>query len=111
MWDVHRDAAQSSPETPQRSSQRTNRLDQLWRQERQWFAWLTILHERLTKDGQGPLSEDGRRVLEIAKKRWLDAKTALDGGRGDQGQAAASSAPIDPQSAPDPASCTGRVDS
>ncbi len=52
-------------------------LARLQRQERQWFAWLTVLHERLSRDGQGPLTEESRRVLEIAKKRWLEAKDAL----------------------------------
>ncbi len=76
MWDAYRDFAPSSSETA-RQLGGPGRLAHLRRQERQWFAWLTILHERLTKDGQGPPTEESRRVLEIAKNRWLEAKRAL----------------------------------
>jgi len=49
------------------------RLAHLREQERMWFSWVTVLHERLGK----PDVHKGLDVLEIAKKRWLDAKQAL----------------------------------
>ena len=49
------------------------RLVQLQEQERLWFSWVTILHERLDKADM----RDSHDVLEIAKQRWLDAKEAL----------------------------------
>jgi hypothetical protein len=82
-------------------------LAHLRRQERQWFAWLTILHERLTKEDQGPLTNESLRVLQIAKKRWLEAKLAL----GERPQEAPAAKQIDPQPAPQTATCTGRLDS
>ena len=49
------------------------RLARLREQERMWFSWVTVLHERLDK----PDMHQSLDVLEIAKKRWLDAKQAL----------------------------------
>jgi hypothetical protein len=54
------------------------RLAKLLEQEQLWFSWLTVLHERLSKvkPGEG-LAAEGRKVLEIAKRRWLEAKEEL----------------------------------
>jgi len=45
----------------------------LEREERRWFSWLSVLHERVSKAN----SPNGVIVLEIAKKRWLRAREAL----------------------------------
>jgi hypothetical protein len=54
------------------------RLSKLLEQEQLWFSWLTVLHDRLSKvkPGEGVAAE-GQKVLEIAKRRWLEAKEAL----------------------------------
>jgi hypothetical protein len=66
------------PPQPARESGRDARLATLLEQEQLWFSWLTVLHERLSKvkpnDG---LATEGQKVLEIAKRRWLEAKEAL----------------------------------
>jgi hypothetical protein len=49
------------------------RMAQLHEQEQLWFSWVTILHERLDKADM----RDNRAVLEIARRRWLEAKEAL----------------------------------
>ncbi len=41
--------------------------------ERMWFSWVTVLHERLDKADM----RDSHDVLQIAKKRWMEAKEAL----------------------------------
>lgn len=108
MRDAFKNVSPSSSEPSwQPPSGGAGRLARLRHQERQWFAWLTILHERLTRDGQGPVSEESRRVLEIAKKRWLQAKAALHESR----QVTGFSAGNDPQSDPESAPCTDRADS
>lgn len=50
------------------------RLARLEEQERVWLLWLSRLHEHHVKVG----SEETRIVLEIAKRRWMAAKAALD---------------------------------
>ena len=50
------------------------RLARLEEQERVWLLWLSRLHEHHTKVG----TEETRIVLEIAKRRWVTAKAALD---------------------------------
>lgn len=54
----------STPET---------RLADLEKEERRWFSWLSVLHERLSKAD----SANGAVVMDIAKKRWLRAREAL----------------------------------
>ena len=50
------------------------RRARLEEQERNWLLWLSRLHEHHGKVG----TDETRIVLEIAKRRWLAAKTALD---------------------------------
>jgi hypothetical protein len=50
------------------------RRARLEEQERHWLLWLSRLHEHHEKVG----TDETRIVLEIAKRRWLAAKTALD---------------------------------
>ena len=45
----------------------------LRKEERRWFSWLSVLHERVSK----PDSQNAAVVLDIAKKRWLRAREAL----------------------------------
>jgi len=45
----------------------------LRKEERRWFSWLSILHER----GSKPDSPNAAVVLDIAKKRWLRAREEL----------------------------------
>ena len=53
-------------------------LAELQEREQLWFSWLTILHDRLTKvRPSDPLRAEGRKVLEIATRRWLEAREAL----------------------------------
>ncbi|HZP99043.1 MAG TPA: hypothetical protein VFB13_05870 [Reyranella sp.] len=49
------------------------RLARLEEQERIWLLWVSRLHEHHARAG----TEESRIVLEIAKRRWLAAKTAL----------------------------------
>jgi len=54
------------------------RLAQLLEQEQLWFSWLTVLHERLSKvNPSESVAAEGQKVLEIAKRRWLEAREAL----------------------------------
>lgn len=54
------------------------RLAKLQEQEQLWFSWLTVLHERLNKvRPRDPLRAEGQKVLEIARRRWLEAREAL----------------------------------
>ena len=54
------------------------RLVQLQEQEQLWFSWLTILHDRLNKvRPNDPLRAEGKKVLEIATRRWVEARDAL----------------------------------
>jgi hypothetical protein len=54
------------------------RLDQLQEQEQLWFSWLTVLHDRLNKVRRhDPLRAEGQKVLEIATRRWVEARDAL----------------------------------
>jgi len=58
---------------PQEAGAIDTRLAELQEQEKLWFSWVTILHERLDKaDMKG-----NRAVLDVARKRWLEAKEAL----------------------------------
>ena len=54
-----------------------SRLAKLLEQEQLWFSWLTVLHERLGKVKPGDSIAEGKKVLEIARRRWLEAKEAL----------------------------------
>jgi hypothetical protein len=55
-----------------------SRLVELQEQEQLWFSWLTILHHRLNKvRPNDPLRAEGQKVLEIATRRWVDAREAL----------------------------------
>jgi hypothetical protein len=55
-----------------------DRLVKLREQEQFWFSWLTVLHERLSKVRPGEtVAAEGQKVLEIARRRWLEAKEAL----------------------------------
>ena len=49
-------------------------LTRLLDQERMWFSWVTVLHERLDKLD---MPSGGHDILEIARKRWLEAREAL----------------------------------
>ena len=53
------------------------RMAKLLEQEQLWFSWLTVLHERLGKLKPGDSTAEGKKVLEIARRRWLEAKEAL----------------------------------
>ena len=53
------------------------RMAKLLEQEQLWFSWLTVLHERLGKLKPGDSAAEGKKVLEIARRRWLEAKEAL----------------------------------
>jgi hypothetical protein len=64
-------------ELPRLSEGADSRLTKLQEEERLWFSWLTVLHGRLTKTKPGATASEGRKVLEIAKRRWAEAKAAL----------------------------------
>jgi hypothetical protein len=62
--------------TPEQEDNLTNpdaSLASLRKEERRWFSWLSVLHERRSKAN----SPDAAIVLDIAKKRWLRAREAL----------------------------------
>jgi hypothetical protein len=48
-------------------------LAELEREERRRFSLLSLLHERLTQSR----TVNGLRLLEIARRRWLEARSAL----------------------------------
>jgi hypothetical protein len=48
-------------------------IAELRKEERRWFSWLSVLHERLPRAD----SPNAAIVLDIAKKRWLRAREAL----------------------------------
>ena len=48
-------------------------IDSLRKEERRWFSWLSVLHERGSKTD----SPNAAIVLDIAKKRWMRAREAL----------------------------------
>jgi len=48
-------------------------LADLRKEERQWFSWLSVLHECVAKAD----TPNGVIVLDIAKRRWLRAREAL----------------------------------
>ena len=55
-----------------------SRLARLQEQEQLWFSWLTVLHERLSKvAAEEAVAGEGRKVLEIARRRWVEAREAL----------------------------------
>jgi hypothetical protein len=108
MCDANEDAVPSLRNIPQQIPiGGTSRVAWLRHQERQWFAWLAILHEHLGKGDQGPLTDEIRTIIEIAKKRWLDARQALGHATGNS----SAEPEIDPQSAAETASCMGRPES
>jgi hypothetical protein len=51
----------------------TPSLAELEAEERRRFSWLSLLHERLTQSR----TANGLRLLEIARRRWLEARSAL----------------------------------
>jgi hypothetical protein len=53
------------------------RLARLVEQEQVWFSWVTVLHERLSKRRPGESVGEARTVLEIARRRWTEARRAL----------------------------------
>jgi hypothetical protein len=69
-------------ESPSPSAERAalgaSRLAQLQEEEQLWFSWLTVLHDRLSKiRPSDPLRAEGHKVMEIARRRWLEAREAL----------------------------------
>jgi hypothetical protein len=72
--------SRSRPETPETDEPGApdSKLAQLERQERLWFSWLAVLNERLmtAKPGDAILTE-GQKILEVAKRRWAEARDAL----------------------------------
>lgn len=48
-------------------------LVRLREQEQLWLQWVSLLHDHHSKMG----TEESRIVLEIAKKRWLQARRTL----------------------------------
>ncbi len=46
----------------------------LRKEERRWFSWLSVLHERVSKAD----SPNAAIILDIARKRWLGAREALN---------------------------------
>lgn len=48
-------------------------LSRLREHEQLWLQWVSLLHDHHAKMG----TEESRIVLEIAKKRWLRARSAL----------------------------------
>jgi hypothetical protein len=66
-----------SPQPGQESGTDDVRMAKLLEQEQLWFSWLTVLHERLGKLKPGDNTAEGQKVLEIARRRWLEAKEAL----------------------------------
>ncbi len=53
------------------------RLARLVEQEQLWFSWVTVLHARLGKLRPGEPAKEARTVLEIARRRWTEARQAL----------------------------------
>ena len=67
-----------APQPARESGGKDSRLAKLLEQEQLWFSWLTVLHDRLSKVKPGEsVAAEGQKVLEIAKRRWLEAKEAL----------------------------------
>jgi hypothetical protein len=70
--------SESPSPNAERAAISSARLTQLQEQEQLWFSWLTVLHERLNKvRPRDPLRTEGQKVLEIARRRWLEAREAL----------------------------------
>jgi len=68
---------ESTPQPARESGRDDARVAKLLEQEQLWFSWLTVLHERLGKLKPGDSAAEGKKVLEIARRRWLEAKEAL----------------------------------
>ena len=69
---------ETAPQPARESGGEDARLAKLREQEQLWFSWLTVLHERLSKVKPGEnVAAEGQKVLEIARRRWLEAKEAL----------------------------------
>ena len=71
---------QAGENTPSaREADRTDpHLAHLQEKEQLWFSWLTVLHDRLSKvPADEGVAAEGRKVIEIARRRWLEAKEAL----------------------------------
>ena len=66
-----------STSRPAQESGDDARMAKLLEQEQLWFSWLTVLHERLGKLKPGDSAAEGRKVLEIARRRWVEAREAL----------------------------------
>jgi hypothetical protein len=75
MLDNSANVGPMSPEArPSDPLRMDGQLAHLLEVERMWFSWVTVLHERL---GKADMQADGHDVLEIARKRWVEAKEAL----------------------------------
>jgi hypothetical protein len=69
---------ESAPQPVRESGGDDACLAKLLEQEQFWFSWITVLHERLSKLKPGEnVAAEGQKVLEIAKRRWLEAREAL----------------------------------
>jgi len=68
---------ESTPQPAREGGRDDARVAKLLEQEQLWFSWLTVLHERLGKLKPGDSAAEGKKVLEIARRRWLEAKEAL----------------------------------
>lgn len=49
-------------------------ISELRKEERRWFSWLSVLHERVSKADL----PNAAIILDIARKRWLGAREALN---------------------------------
>lgn len=61
------------PSRDQKKEENDASLADLETEERRRFSWLTILHEHLVPSRRA----DALKVLEIARRRWLEAREAL----------------------------------
>ncbi len=66
------------PSSARRADRKDSQLARLQEQEQLWFSWLTVLHDRLSKvPATEAVAAEGRKVLEIARRRWLEARFEL----------------------------------
>lgn len=66
MWDEQ--------QTSGLDEQSANRLEQLRKHERVWFNWVCRLHDVHA----GTQTPQSAAILSIARRRWADARRALD---------------------------------
>jgi hypothetical protein len=64
MWDPSKDGKPATDRS----------LTELKQDEQRWFSWLSLLHERLPTTR----TPNGLRLLEIARRRWLEARNAVN---------------------------------